>query len=1138
MKKENTFKGNHPLISHNLWLKMKITTVFIFLTCFCLQANNSYSQNAKVDLNVKDASLTDVFKVIEKQTEYRFFYNNTLLDYNKKVSVNKQGQKLSAVLNELFKGSDINYKVVDKYIVLTSEEEKNTVKQDDRQTIKGVIVDEADEPIIGASVVVKGNNTIGTISDMDGAFTLAVPLGATLTVSYIGYTTQEVSVGNKTILRIILREDSQVLNEIIVTGYGAVAKKNLTTSIAKVKADEVPTSAVSNMSQMLMGRAAGLQATMQNAQPGGNVEISVRGGGTPVYVVDGIVMPSSSLENSTGIVPANVNRGGLAGLNPEDIESIEILKDASASIYGIGAANGVVLVTTKKGTEGKMKVSYSGSMAIVKNYKQLPMLSGMEYMKYVDVFGEETYKLNHKMGVYGDTPYDNGYAKIFTDQQISEALNTNWYDEVLRTGSISNHNISIQGGTKGLNYYLSGQYYQQNGTVKNSDMERFVLHSNVSAQLVSFLKLTTAININSNKYNNGLVGETKSGGHHSNGSLAAAMTYPGYLPVYDENGNYTQYSYLPNPASMNEISDVSTTTGWNVNFTADIDIIKNMLSAKLVYGYNKENSDRDTYVPSTIYFAQIYQSRGNLGKSERGNKTLEAILSFNKEFSENFRMDAVLGMGQYVNTTKGQGIRYTNIHDTIGNDDVSAASGEKALSSWRTKDEKRSQFARASFDLYDRYVLAATIRRDGTDKFFEGKKYAYFPSVSVAWKIFNERFMENVKWVDMLKLRASYGMTGRDNLGTTLYGAFSSNPSYIVFNEGTNQHITYYLSGLDYPSVTWEKTKMKNVGLDFSILKDRINGGFDYFWNDVTDMLGTATSPGLSLLSTYPINGAHIRRYGWDFTLNTKNIITPDFKWSTTLTLSHYNSIWKERMPNYTWKDYQRRKDEPVNALYFYRTDGIINADKSNMPSYQPEGFQDPGSPIVRDLNGDNKITEEDVDMVNVIPSIYGGLGNSFTYKNWDLDIFLYTQLGLKKYNYIYTWTNGSMLASQNMSQSALIKEVWTSENQNGTIPGLAATTSSVKLPGGAATDIGYENASFVRVRNITLGYNFTNKQLGTLGKYINSIRLYADLQNPFTFTSFRYFDPEVKTGSSNNKGANAEYPVARAYTVGLKISF
>lgn len=1138
MKKENIFKSNILLIPQNLWLKMKITTILMFLTCFCLHANISYSQNAKVNLNVKDALLTEIFKEIESQTEYRFFYNNTLLDNSRRISVNKHEQKLSTILSELFKGSNINYKIVEKYIVLTAGEEANAINEDNKQMVKGVIVDENDEPIIGASVVVKGNSAIGTISNMDGEFTLSVPSASTLVVSYIGYVTQNINIDGKTSLRIILREDSQVLNEIIVTGYGAVAKKNLTTSIAKVNAEDVPLASVSNMSQMLMGRAAGLQATMQNAQPGGNVNMSVRGGGTPVYVIDGIVMPSGSLENSTSIVPSNVDRGGLSGLNPEDIESIEVLKDASASIYGIGAANGVILVTTKKGKEGKLKVSYSGNMSFVKSYKQLPMLSGSEYMKYVDVFGEETYLLNHEMGIYGNTPYDNGYTNIFTEQQISGALNTNWYDEVLRTGSISNHNISIQGGTKTLSYYLSGQYFKQDGTVKNSDMERFVLRSNVAAQLASFLKLTTSINLNSNKYNNGMVGETNGGGQHSNGSLAAAMTYPSYLPVYDENGNYTQYSYLPNPAAMNKISDTSTTTGFNVNFAADIDIIKNMLSAKLIYGYNKEDGGRDTYIPSTVYFQQIYQSRGNLGNSERSNKTLEAILSFNKEFNENFRMDAVLGIGRYINKTKGQAIRYTEIHDTIGNDDVSAVSGEKTLSSWRTKDEKRSQFARASFDFYDRYVLAGTIRRDGTDKFFKGKKYAYFPSVSAAWKIFNEKFMENLTWIDMLKLRASYGVTGRDNLGTTLYGAFSSSPSYIVFNEGTDKHITYYLSGLDYPSVTWEKTIMKNIGLDFSILKDRINGSFDYFWNDVTDMLGSAVSPGLSLLPTYPINGGHIQRYGWDFTLNTKNIVSHNFSWSTTLTLSHYNSIWKERMPNYTWKKYQKQKNEPVNALYFYRTNGLVNADMSNMPSYQPEGYQSPGSPILKDLNGDNQITEEDVEMVNVIPSVYGGLGNRFTYKNWDLDIFLYAQLGLKKYNYIYTWADGRTLASQNMSQSALIKEVWTSKNPNGTIPGLAATTKSVTLPGGAGTDIGYENASFVRVRNITLGYNFTNKQLGALGKFISSIRLYADLQNPFTFTSFRYFDPEVRTGRTGNKGSNAEYPVARTYTIGLNVSF
>jgi len=1077
-----------------------------------------------------------VFNAIEKQTTYRFSYRDAVVDTLKNITVSKTNATVPAVLDDALKGRDLEYNIVSsKSIVITSKKKTGTNAATKR--ITGLVTDEQGEPIIGAAVKVAGMS-VGSITDLDGNFSIDVSQGNTLEITYIGYRSEKITVSNAATYNVTLAEDSKVLDEIIVTGYGAVAKKNLTTSIVKVKADELPKSATSNMSQMLMGRAAGLQATMQNAQPGGNVNISVHGGGTPVYVIDGIVMPSGALENKTSIVPANVNRGGLEGLNPEDIESIEILKDASASIYGIGAANGVVLVTTKKGAEGKMKVSYSGNMSVVKNYKQLPMLSGPDYMKYVNVFGKETYLLNHQMGVYGSTPYDNGFTNVFTDQQIAGATTTDWYDAVLRTGSISNHNISIQGGTKTLNYYLSGQYYQQNGTVKSSDMERYVLRSNVSAQLASFLKLSTAININSNTYNNGLVGQTNGGGTHANGSLAAAMTYPAHLPIYDENGNYTQYSYLPNPAAMNDITDKSTTTGFNVNFSLDIDIIKNMLSAKLVYGYNKENADRDTYVPSTVYYALLYQSRGNLGKSERGNKTLEAMLNFNKEFNENFRMDAVVGMGQYTNKTKGQSIRYTDIHDTIGNDDVSAASGEKTLSSWRTKDEKRSQFARASFDFYDRYVLAGTLRRDGTDKFFKGKKYAYFPSVSVAWKIFNEKFMENVEWVDMLKLRASYGVTGRDNLGTTLYGAFDSSPSLVVFNEGSNQHITYYLSGLDYPSVTWEKTIMKNIGLDFSILKDRIDGSFDYFWNDVTDMLGDATSPGLSLLATYPINGGHIRRYGWDFTLNTKNIVTPDFKWSSTLTLSHYNSVWKERMPNYTWKEYQKQKNEPVDALYFYRTNGIINADKSNMPSYQPEGLQSPGSPILKDLNGDNKITVDDVDMVNVIPTVYGGLSNTFIYKNWDLDIFLYTQLGLKKYNYIYTWANGSNLASQNNSQSVLIKEVWTSENQNGTIPGMAYTTGSVSLPGGAGTDIGYENASFVRVRNITLGYNFTNKQLGSLGKFVNSVRLYADLQNPFTITNFRYFDPEVQTGSSSNKGNNAEYPVARAYTVGLKVSF
>ncbi len=1010
------------------------------------------------------------------------------------------------------------------------------------KTVTGHVVDDNGEPIIGATARVAGS-TVGIATDLEGNFQLPAKKGDVIEITYIGYQPATVKITDKDNYDVVMYEDTRVLDEVIVTGYGAMSKKNLTTSISKIKADEVNKGAVSNMSQMLMGRAAGLQATMQSAQPGGGVNITVRGGGQPIYVVDGMIMPSNSLEGSSGgtatTIPNNVNRSGLAGLNPEDIESIEVLKDASASIYGIGAANGVILVTTKRGKEGRVKVSYNGSFSQVRNYKYLDMLDAQDYMNYVNAFGKEIYLFNNKQGIYGSTPFDGNYSNTFNEEQIRTTKTTNWRDEILKKGSISNHNIVVQGGSKYLQYYTSGSYFKQEGTVANSDFERYQLRTNVNSQIFDFLKLSATVNVFRNINNNGLVGGTGSGrGPEASGSLSAAMTYPTILPIRDENGNYTTYKTVPNAVSMLDIDDQSKTTGFFTNFAVDLDIIKDMLSARFVFGYNNENASRSTYIPSNVFFDQKLLARGSITRNERYNTTIEGLVTFKKDWGNVFGMDAVVGIGRYLNKYTGLSVSYNKINDVIGNDNIGAAEGDKMPGSSHAEDEKRSQFVRANFRFFDKYVISASLRRDGTDKFFKGKKYALFPSVSVAWKLYEESFMRDIDWINMLKVRASYGTTGNDNLGSTLYGTYTFSNNYVMFNNNGTTYIPFYLKSQDYPNVTWEKTVMKNIGVDFSVLNDRIDGSFDYFWNDITNMLGWANTGALSMFSSYPINGGHIRRYGWDATINSTNITTHNFKWTSTLTLSHYNSVWKERMPNYDFNEYQKRENEPVNALYFYRTDGIINADKSNMPSWQPEGFQQPGCPIIKDLSGDGKIDKDDIELVNVVPKLYWGLGNTFQYRNVSLDVFIYSQLGLKKHNYIYDWTSASDLASQNSNQSVYMKDVWHSElNPNGKLPGVSWTQAGKSLPSGCGTDVGYQNSSFLRVRNITLNYDFSRKTLGVVGKYISALRIYADVQNPFTFTSFEGFDPEVVTGG-NYKGGKAEYPMTRTFTLGLNVSF
>lgn len=1128
---------------------MRITCLLLCLIVFQLQAEDVYSQKTKISLDMKNTTIEKVLQTIEEKSDYHFLYNNKLVNVDRKVSVRVKDAAISDVLDKLFKSGDVEYQVEGNQIILSPKEKITELVsgvesvQQQQKTITGKVTDTNGEPIIGATILVKGT-TIGTVTDTDGNFSLRIPADAqTLQVSFVGMETQEIPIAGKTTFNVVLREEAIGLQEVVAVGYGTTSRKNLTTSISKVTAEGITKAAISNMPQLLLGRAAGLQATVASAQPGGKVNMSIRGAGDPIYVVDGVVMPNNSLESGGGgavtVIPSGISRSGLAGLNPEDIESIEILKDASASIYGIGAANGVILITTKKGKEGDLKVSYDGSYSVVENYRYPEPLNAQEYMELVNVFNKEQYLWNNKMIPYGSKQYDNKWTAPFSDSQIATAQTTNWKDLVLRTGSISNHNVNISGGNKLINYYVSGNYFNQEGSVSHSTMERYALRSNVVLQLAPFIKLTSTANVNRNTYNNPLVGGTSVGrGAQAAGALTAALTYPPYIPVRDENGNYSTFLNVPNAIAMEDIMDETSTKGTYLNFIADFDIIKNMLMVKLLYGNNNESTRRSVFIPSYVYFDQMYKSRGNLGEDGRDNDTFEATMSFMKNFGNILAMDAVVGIGKYINSGNGLNVAYDGQHDAIANDNLSSVTGVRSPGSYRYKDEKRSQFIRANFDVLDRYVVAATLRRDGTDKFFPDKKYALFPSVSFAWKISNESFLKSLSWLDLLKIRGSYGETGSDNLGTTLYGTFGPHGNLIMFNNNTIRYVPIVQNGLDYPDVSWEKTTMKNLGIDFYFFKNRFWGSFDIFQNDITNMLGTANTAGLSMFGSRPINGAHIRREGWDASFNSKNIQTSTFTWEMLLTLSKYNAIWMERMPNYDYNEYEKRDRAPVYARYYYKTNGIINADMSNCPSSQPEAARIPGYPIIVDQNRDGSITVDDVVMSNEVPDIYFGFGNTFTYKNFDLDIFMYSQLGVHKYNYALDWASATNLANQNSNSNIYAFRLWNSQtNLNGTLPGIAWDVASVTLPGGAGTDIRYQNASFLRVRNITLGYNISKSQLGDVGKYVSNIRIYLDAQNPLTFTNFEGFDPEVYSGG-NYKGGKAEYPQIRTFSAGIKINF
>lgn len=1116
--------------------KKNLLRLILPLATALLFTANASAQNGRISLNLKNATLLEFFKAIESQSQYTFSFRDAEVT-GKRITVNVSNAEIKDVLNAELSKSGLRYQLINgKIVVISIATDKNN-----SITLNGKVIDDSGEPIIGAYAFVRGT-TNGVVTDSEGKFSIRVQKGDILEFSSLGYENNEYVIRDEKYVEIILSDDVQILQEAIAVGYGTTLRKNLTTSVATVKPENISQSAISNVSQLLLGQAAGLRANISSSQPGGYVSLSIRGGGTPIFVIDGVMMPSGSLEIGHGTIetPNSVNRAGLAGLNPGDIESIEILKDASASIYGINAANGVILITTKNGSEGAMNISAETNYSFVRNCKYMKPLNSYEYMNFANVFSKESYLLNHDMQPYGKNDYDGGWSPVFYPDQIENATNSNWLDYIFRNGSINNHSINISGGTRKVKYYLSGNYYDQVGTVINSEMKRYTFRTNLSAQIFPFMKINTILNINSNKYLNSNA-DGGGGGGIGKDALYSALLFPPNYSVYDDEGDYVRYRSTANPAEMSLYKDNTKSSGWFVNISSDINLYKDILSVQGVFGYNKEQTRRSLYIPTNLLWYEVAGvSRGHIGDASRDNKTLECMLNYKQKFGDILNLSTVFGMGIYNDSGYGLEIDYKNANDNIGPDNIAAAEGPFTPTSSKLENEKRSQFGRFSADFLDKYVVSATLRRDGTDKFFPGKKYSWFPSLALAWKISNEKFMGNVKWIDFLKLRTSWGKTGRDNLGSTLYGVYTIASSYVKFDNNSVTYIPYMKSGADYPDVTWEKTIMKNIGLDFYLLKNRIWGSVDIFRNDVTDLLGEAPGEPLSMVGTRPVNYGHYYRSGIDATINSINLRTSNgLTWSSMLTLTHYNMYWVRRTENYDYQVYQKRHHEPMNASYFYHTSGIINADKSNMPDSQlslGEGCQKPGYPIIKDKNNDGIIDMNDIYMEDTLPDISIGFGNTFSYLDFDISIFLYGQFGAKKYNFAYQWANAASLSygpPQNANQYAYW--IWNSQtNTNGKFPGIASSKAE-PLPGNAGWDIGREDASFIRVRNITFGYTLKGRVLGNyLSQRIESIRFFVDLQNPFTFTKFACNDPEIYTGSSSSP---VGYPMSRSYSLGAKFN-
>ena len=1017
-------------------------------------------------------------------------------------------------------------------------------------SVKGKVTDSEGASLPGVNILLKGTST-GTITDADGNYTInVVDENSILIFSYLGYLTEEITVGTQTVIDLTMVTDISELDEIVVIGYGTSLKKNVTTSIAKVDPDDVPKAANSNVNELLFGRASGVRVVQQSAQPGGQVDVSIRGRadflnngqGQPLYVVDGVVVPNTSLEPGINFSEINnVRRSSLAGLNPNDIESIEVLKDGSASIYGVEAANGVVIITTKKGKEGKMNVSYSGSRSYLQNMPYLEPLTAEETMVWYNRLEQDAYLAEMDMVPFGtNEPFD--VPQTFSDEEIASAgEGTDWLGEIFRPGSTDNHNLSISGGTEKTTYYFSGNYFNQKGTVQNSDMQKFSGMMNLSFKFNKYLKLNTSLSASRLNFNNTVAG-WQTGGAGTNGftALQAALAYPRYVPIIDpETGEYSHFATTGNPVSQLDIRDKTSTNNILTNVSLDISFIPEVLTAKVLYGNNYENSNRDFFIPSTTNWFDDNRARGSLQYAKRQYQTFEGYISFDKELGKIVQTNIVAGYGEYIYDDNGYGIQAQDMLDAINTDNVAAGQATPGVNSYKNRNKKRSYFVRGTFDFVDRYIVTGSFRYDGYSQFFPESKYAAFPSVSLGWKISNEPFMEDVTAINLLKLRASIGKTGKTMPTGVAYAKYEPDADNVSFEDGALILVPYVLTQIDHPNLTWEKTINKDIGFDFALFNNRITGALDWFQDDVTDLLhygnDAAPTAQLSAIFSEPVNGGHQVRTGIEAALNWDAVRKSNFTYSLALNLTHYKAKWKERYPQ-DFPSYQSNSD-PIHGIYAFETNGILQLDQE-VPVWQPDQAQIAGSPIFVDQDGNNTLDSADVVIFDQTPKLSIGFDNKFQFGNFDLSIFFYGQFGAYRRNYSLAWASPANFLPGNQNATVDIKDTWTTQNTGGTYPGAAYNEAlfSTSVQGnvsGVGSDYDIMKADFVRCRNLTLGYSFNQPGVK---KYFQQLRIYFDIQNLFIISKYKGADPEIMTPAV--KGGAAPYPMVRTYTLGINANF
>lgn len=1020
-------------------------------------------------------------------------------------------------------------------------------------TVSGTVKD-GDQALPGVNVVVKGS-TKGTSTDADGRYKITVgDPSSVLVFSFIGYSPEEQTVGNRTVIDVAMIPDIQSLQEVVVVGYGTQNRRTVTGAVSSVKASDLQTVNAVSVDNLLQGKAAGLSISQRSAQPGGGLNISIRGqlsprgGNEPLYVIDGVPITSTNGTNASKIGPGNNNfsegadRSPLATINPSDIESIDILKDASATaIYGSAAANGVILITTKKGKEGAAVVNYNGSYSIQKIYKYWDMLNATEYMQQANFASKERWMFEKRIFPYGNTdPGSVGgtYVTPFSDEAIANAKNYNASDEIMRTGKINDHNVSISGGTANTKYFTSFNYFDQASLLRTTNFKRMSGRINLEQKVNKWLKLNLNTTYSSIVANNPSIGGQRSNGNEARQTNAALMWSP-QKPLVDEDGNLTTHDNPknPNPYSWLLIEDKSSTQ--RLLFAPNLEAkISNSLKANVVLGIDRTTSERDVFSPTKAKLPEQTQNNyGGFANNVNNNSSVEGYLSYDKEFGQH-QLSVVLGGGYYNTNEHSHRLTVFNIPtDALSNDLLDIASDKELndYGSYRSERTKLSQFGRLNYTFKDRYILGFTARNDGSSVFAEGNKWGFFPGVSAAWIVSEEAFLANVTPLTNLKLRVGYGETGNESVLTrnfytkNLYGSAYGYNYYI----GGQLFTGILQSQLGNPNLTWETDATTNIGMDVGLFNNKVTATLEVYRRTAKDLLDFTPLPSNSSISQIAKNVGSTRSDGFEIELRGQIIKTAKVDLRVNANFSKNKSYWVERNPEVALNPWIGERDR-LNTIYGWKSDGLFQSVEevqgytSNGKVLQPGSF--PGMLKYIDQNNDGVLNGDDVvKLGNYDPTSNIGFGVYLRYGGFDINVNSYGMFGMSTYN---GWMSYTSLYSLDLkqNQSTHVYDIWSSENPGGTLPGVAFGPTESNNPSGVTDGGTLQKTNFIRLKNVTLGYNLPNDLL-TKTRVARSARVYIDMQNLFVFTNYVGLDPEMERNAS-------PFPIPFTVAMGVNISF